>query len=177
MESEPEDYYPNGTASSGAGDGEQDFDPEEEDEEEDTTTGDMEIEAEDGIDNPQETLKQCLEKFASPDFIMEPEIFSQLKKYFQSGGNPEQVIDLLSSNYMAVAQMANLMAEWLILAGAEIQTVQQLVENHLHDMILKTFDPKKADAIFAEEGETPSWLAELIEYPTWRSLIYRLVYV
>ena len=43
------------------------------------------------------------------------------------------------------------------------QTVQQLVENHLHDMILKTFDPKKADAIFAEEGETPSWLAELIE--------------
>ena len=48
------------------------------------------------------------------------------------------------------------------------------VENHLHDMILKTFDPKKADAIFAEEGETPSWLAELIEYPTWRSLIYRL---
>ena len=37
-----------------------------------------------------------------------------------------KVIDLLSSNYIAVAQMANLMAEWLILAGAEIQTVQQL---------------------------------------------------
>jgi hypothetical protein len=53
--------------------------------------------------------------------------------------------------------MANLMAEWLILAGAEISEVQQRVENHLHDMILKTFDPKKADAIFAEEGETPSW--------------------
>jgi len=121
-----------------------------------------------------EVLQGCLGKFGSPDFIMEPEIFSQLKKYFQAGGNPEQVIDLLSSNYVAVAQMANLMAEWLILAGAEIQTVQQLVENHLHDMILKTFDPKKADAIFAEEGETPSWLAELIEYPTWRSLIYRL---
>ena len=42
-------------------------------------------------------------------------------------------------------------------------------------MILKTFDPKKADAIFAEEGETPSWLAELIDFPTWRSLIYRSV--
>ena len=127
-----------------------------------------------GANDSQDILNGCLEKFSSPDFIMEPEIFSQLKKYFQAGGNPEQVIDLLSSNYVAVAQMANLMAEWLILAGAEIQTVQQLVENHLHDMILKTFDPKKADAIFAEEGETPSWLAELIEYPTWRSLIYRL---
>ena len=104
----------------------------------------------------QEVLKTCLVKFGSKDFIMEPEIFSQLKKYFQAWGNPEQVIDLLSANYIAVAQMANLMAEWLNLAGAEIQTVQQLVENHLHDMILKTFDPKKADAIFAEEGETPS---------------------
>ena len=47
------------------------------------------------------------------------------------------------------------------------------MEQHLHDVILKTFDPKKADAIFADEGETPSWLAELIEYPTWRNLIYR----
>ena len=73
-----------------------------------------------------------------------------------------------------MSQMANLMAEWLILAGAEINEVQLQVENHLHDMILKTFDPKKADAIFAEGSETPSWLAELIEYPTWRSLIYRL---
>ena len=125
-------------------------------------------------ENPQEILNDCLTKFASSDFIMEPEIFSQLKKYFQAGGNPEQVIELLSKNYIAVAQMANLMAEWLILAGAEISEVQLQVENHLHDMILKTFDPKKADAIFAEEGETPSWLAELIEYPTWRSLIYRL---
>lgn len=125
-------------------------------------------------EDPQEILDTCLTRFGSADFIMEPEIFSQLKRYFQAGGNPEQVIDLLSRNYIAVAQMANLMAEWLILAGAEINEVQQRVENHLHDMILKTFDPKKADAIFAEEGETPSWLAELIEYPTWRSLIYRL---
>ena len=114
------------------------------------------------MEDTQEILDTCLKKFGSPDFIMEPEIFTQLKRYFQAGGNPEQVIDLLSRNYIAVAQMANLMAEWLILAGEEISDVQQRVENHLHDMILKTFDPKKADAIFAEEGETPSWLAELI---------------
>ena len=98
-----------------------------------------------GTEDTQEVLDTCLKRFASPDFIMEPEIFTQLKRYFQAGGNPEQVIDLLSRNYIAVAQMANLMAEWLILAGAEISEVQQRVENHLHDMILKTFDPKKAD--------------------------------
>jgi len=31
----------------------------------------------------QETLNECLSKFGTADFIMEPEIFSQLKKYFQ----------------------------------------------------------------------------------------------
>lgn len=31
--------------------------------------------------------------------------------------------------------------------------VQAMVENHLKDLILKTFDPKKADTIFTEEGE------------------------
>ena len=49
--------------------------------------------------------------------------------------------------------MANLMAEWLILAGATITDVQSMVENHLKEMIIKMFDPKKADTIFTEEGE------------------------
>lgn len=40
-------------------------------------------------------------------------------RYFQAGGNPEQVIEQLSQNYSAVAQMANLLAEWLILGGGE----------------------------------------------------------
>lgn len=62
----------------------------------------------------------------------------------------------------------------MTLAGVKVQDVQAMVENHLKEMILKTFDPKKADTIFTEEGETPAWLTELIEHPTWRSLIYRL---
>lgn len=73
--------------------------------------------AEDVIENPEEVLQECLEKFKTPDYIMEPGIFGQLKRYFQAGGNPEQVIEQLSINYNAVAQMANLIAEWLILGG------------------------------------------------------------
>ncbi|XP_047116357.1 negative elongation factor D [Schistocerca piceifrons] len=126
------------------------------------------------MENPQEVLKECLEKFRTKDYIMEPGIFTQLKRYFQAGGNPEQVIELLSINYSAVAQMANLLAEWLITAGLTVTDVQAMVENHVKDMILKTFDPKKADTIFTEEGETPAWLTEMIDHPTWRSLIYRL---
>lgn len=37
--------------------------------------------------------------------------------------------------------------------GVAIGEVQSFVENHLKDMVLKTFDPKKADTIFSEEGE------------------------
>lgn len=103
-----------------------------------------------------------------------------------------QVIEQLSENYTAVAQMANLIAEWLIIGGmlsecsesdyiefycvpgVKVTDVQAMVENHLKEMILKNFDPKKADTIFTEEGETPAWLTELIEHPTWRSLIYKL---
>jgi negative elongation factor C/D len=40
-----------------------------------------------------------------------------------------------------------------ILLGVAVGEVQSFVENHLKDMVLKTFDPKKADAIFSEEGE------------------------
>lgn len=79
--------------------------------------------------------------------------FAEKKRYFQAGGTPEQVINQLSQNYTAVAQMANLLAEWLILAGVQVTDVQAMVENHLKDMILRTFDPKKADTIFTEEGE------------------------
>lgn len=41
-------------------------------------------------------------------------------RYFQVGGTPEHVIELLSKNYIGVAQMANMVAEWLILGGNDI---------------------------------------------------------
>ncbi|KAF6020116.1 NELFCD [Bugula neritina] len=119
------------------------------------------------------TRQECTHKLSMPDYIMEPSVFATLQRYFEAGGLPEQVVDMLSNNYMAMAQTANLLAEWLILAGTDIRTVQELVENHLKDMILKHFDTKKADAIFAD-GETPGWLQEMIEFPTWRMLFYKL---
>ncbi len=43
--------------------------------------------------------------------------FIQIDRYFKAGGAPEQVVTLLSDNYQAVAQTANVLAEWLIHAG------------------------------------------------------------
>lgn len=55
--------------------------------------------------------------FKQQDFIMEPDIIGHLNSYFSANGDPELVIDLLSSNYNAIAQSVNLLAEWLIMTG------------------------------------------------------------
>lgn len=39
------------------------------------------------------------------------------------------------------------------IVGVDIKVVQEMVENHLKSMIVKHFDPKKADSIFTDEGE------------------------
>ncbi|XP_014665962.1 PREDICTED: negative elongation factor D-like [Priapulus caudatus] len=128
------------------------------------------------VDN-QSIQAECLELFGSKDFIMEPGISPFLQRYFQAGGGPEPVVQLLSDNYSAIAQLANLLAEWLIMIGVNISEVQKIVEDHMKKMIIRNFDQKKADSIFTEEGQTPTWLTEMIEYPEWRSLFYQLAEV
>ena len=60
---ETDEYFPSGDAASG-------------------------MEAEDEDIGTEEILETCLTRFASPDFIMEPEIFTQLKCYFQAQNSP-----------------------------------------------------------------------------------------
>lgn len=140
-------------------------------------------EAADNNDNQEEGLttaddlkiqNDCLERFSSTDFIMEPTIFDTIKTYFMHGGEPGPVVDLLSDNYTAVAQTVNLLAEWLIVTGIPVEEVQLIVENHLKNLIMKHFDPKKADTIFNLEGGAPSWLTEMIEHSIWRKMLYIL---
>ncbi|XP_045431025.1 negative elongation factor C/D isoform X3 [Pipistrellus kuhlii] len=114
--------------------------------------GQQEEEYAEGEDDA-EVQQECLHKFSTRDYIMEPSIFNTLKRYFQAGGSPENVIQLLSENYTAVAQTVNLLAEWLIQTGVEPVQVQETVENHLKNLLIKHFDPRKADSIFTEEGE------------------------
>jgi negative elongation factor C/D len=74
-------------------------------------------------------------------------------RFLQAGGSPERVVELLSDNYYGVAQTVNLLAEWMIQVGVDINEVQEMVESHLKEVIVRTFDPKKADSIFSDEGE------------------------
>ena len=54
-------------------------------------------------------------------------------RYFQAGGSPENVIQLLSENYTAVAQTVNLLAEWLIQTGAS--SGGPVLAGHLPDIL------------------------------------------
>lgn len=119
-------------------------------------------------------IQECVQNFASRDFIMEPDIFNNIRRYFQAGGIHEELVKLLSDSYTGIAQSTNLLANWLIVTGAKVQEVEQMVENHLETLIIKHFDPKKADSIFSAEGETPSWLEDMIVHQTWRSMFYKL---
>jgi len=69
----------------------------------------------------------------------------------QAGGDPNKVVTYLSSNYDAIAQHSNLLAEWLLMTDMNISEVQTAVEENLKKMIIKYFDPKKADSIFSDE--------------------------
>lgn len=76
--------------------------------------------------------------------------------------------------------MANLLAEWLILAGVKVTDVQAMVENNLKDMILKTFDPKKADKIFTEEGEVNKFIQKFetnLKHEIINEIIFSLTFV
>lgn len=128
----------------------------------------------DQFSNELKVQKECIDLFSSTDYIMEPTIFETIKTYFMSNGEPAQVVDLLSDNYTAVAQTVNLLAEWLIITGVPVQDVQLMVENHLKNLIMKHFDPKKADTIFSLEGGAPNWLIQLIEHSIWRKMLYKL---
>lgn len=125
-------------------------------------------------DDAEAVRSDCLKHLTSRDYIMEPSIFQTLRSYFQSGGMPEKVVEVLSENYSAVAQTVNLLAEWLIMCGYAPTEVQDMVEDHLKDLLLKHFDPKRADTIFTQEGETPSWLERMIAHKKWRQLFYKL---
>lgn len=65
---------------------------------------------------------------------------------------PTVNLQMVLSIYLLLVSL-DLLADGYILVGStgtDIHTVQELVENHLKEMILKHFDTKKADAIFAD---------------------------
>jgi len=127
------------------------------------------------MEDGEKQLDSIRSSLSTTDFIMEPNVGSLVKSYVQAGGKPNDVVALLSDNYQAIAQHVNLLAEWLILSGMSPTEVQDLVENHLQQQLVKHFDPAKADTVFQSEDGTPGWLERMIKYKKWRQLFYQLI--
>lgn len=53
---------------------------------------------------------------------------------------------------MCLASLINGIVSFLA-SGVEPAQVQERVENHLKSLLIKHFDPQKADSIFTVEGE------------------------
>nr|CAD2149981.1 unnamed protein product [Meloidogyne enterolobii] len=84
--------------------------------------------------NDEELIKgHCVELFSTRDFVMEPQVITTLLAFFQAGGQPEKVIELLSNNYNGLGQYANLFGCWLSdleMDGGFIETI-----NNEHEIV------------------------------------------
>ncbi|KAL5268651.1 hypothetical protein ACHWQZ_G002490 [Mnemiopsis leidyi] len=125
-------------------------------------------------DENTRVTKECLEAFHQKDSICEASIFKTVKKYFNAGGTPEEVVNVLAESFEGIGNLARQLVLWLEFCGESTSGIESMVEDHVKDLLEEHFDPKKADTIFSEEGDLPGWLGEMISYPTWRNLFYSL---
>lgn len=86
-----------------------------------------------------------------------------LYRFLNDDGDEEKGVQALAASYIGLPNVVNVMIEWLHSAGFRKREIQGIVEEHLKTLIMKHFDPKKADLIFTEEGSVSpnSMLVEL----------------
>ena len=73
--------------------------------------------------------------------------------FLELGGDRDVAVEYLSTSYAGVPKMINLLIQWLQIAGCKQKEIQAMVEEHFTSVILKHFDPKKADHVLVEGGE------------------------
>ena len=66
----------------------------------------------------------------------------------------------LAASYVGLPNMVNAMIELLHAAGYRKREIQSMVEDHLKSLVLRHFDPKKADLIFTEEGSVSTCISK-----------------
>lgn len=89
------------------------------------------------------------ERLRQPDAIMEPDVVTTIQHFLsEEGGKPETTLGLLVGSYRGLAQMANLVGEWLFSVGESRKSVQGIVTDVFSKAVVDCFDPAVADALF-----------------------------
>ncbi|KAG0072993.1 Negative elongation factor C/D [Linnemannia elongata] len=128
------------------------------------------------------TIEAMLQSFQTPDSILERKITDNIAGYIKEGGQPLLLVNALSSSYVGVPEMCNLMSDWAREFDIDSVDVMQEV---LKELLMERFDPESVDKEFKEDQRvflsvTPSqkgqddWLSMMIRHPFWRSVIYEL---
>ncbi|KAF8949014.1 Negative elongation factor C/D [Haplosporangium gracile] len=128
------------------------------------------------------TVEAMLQSFQTPDSILERKITDNIAGYIKEGGQPLLLVNALSSSYVGVPEMCNLMSDWAREFDIDPVDVMQEV---LKEQLMERFDPESVDKEFKEDQRvflsvTPSqkgqddWLSMMIRHPFWRSVIYEL---
>eukprot|EP00126_Sphaerothecum_destruens_P000676 Sdes_comp10864_c0_seq1m2519 len=127
---------------------------------------------------------EYLSELNLPDAIMEPDVFQTLSKCIKAGASPELVVSSLADSYVGYAHMVNILCEWINCFSSEsnntfsediceennqkdkplLQPCVQVVEELFQTLLLKVFDPVKADTLLLSEQQAPPWIETMISH-------------
>ncbi|KAG0330133.1 Negative elongation factor C/D [Dissophora globulifera] len=116
-------------------------------------------------------VDKMMSSFQAPDSILEHKIFDSIALYLGEGGQPLMLVNALSTSYVGMPEMCNLMSGWAREFDIDPVDVMQEV---LKEQLMERFDPESVDRDFMNGTGTPDWLMVMIQHPFWRSVIYEL---
>ncbi|POM72970.1 Negative elongation factor, partial [Phytophthora palmivora] len=167
------------------------------DEEQNDATKD--IEEKDTEDGKEAT--RLLQELSKTDAIMEANVLAVINGFLRAhteSNGPEILVEKLSSSYRGHAQMIGLVASWLdtlpvsttalenkmtfdvnegaVIAnkGASWDPAEEILYNHLKDVINENYDPKLVSNVLSGSAVEPEWLTQMLNDRKWRLMLIEL---
>ncbi|CAI5727671.1 hypothetical protein KXD40_005658 [Peronospora effusa] len=158
-----------------------------------------EIKEKDTVDGKEAT--RLLHELSKTDAIMEANVLSVINGFLRAhteSNGPEILVEKLSSSYRGHAQMIGLVASWLdalpvsttalenkmtfdvnegaVIAnkGATWDPAEEILYNHLKDVINENYDPKLVSNVLSGSAVEPAWLTQMLNDRKWRLMLIQL---
>ncbi|KAI9905572.1 hypothetical protein PsorP6_013853 [Peronosclerospora sorghi] len=169
------------------------------DDEESGKDATKDIEEKDTEDGKEAT--RLLQELSKTDAIMEANVLAVINGFLRAhpeSNGPEILVEKLSSSYRGHAQMIGLVASWLdqlpvsttalenkmmfdinegaVIAnkGASWDPAEEILYNHLKDVIRDNYDPKLVSNVLSGSAVEPEWLTQMLNDRKWRLMLIEL---
>jgi len=101
-----------------------------------------------------------MRSFQEPDSILEPNILDTIGAFIKEGGKPLMLVNALSSSYVGMPEMCNLMSGWA--RDFDIDPVD-VMQEVLKEQLMDRFDPESVDSKFMA-GSVKQLLLPMLVY-------------